>query len=59
MLDDIKLRYGANGTAGAESGTGMLNSDGKATILIGGVLAVAAGQAPGNYTGTLTVSIDY
>lgn len=58
-LGNIKLRYGANGTAGAVSGPGMLNSDGQGSIMIGGVLAVAAGQAAGNYVGTLTVSIDY
>jgi Domain of unknown function (DUF4402) len=58
-LDGIELRYGANGTAGTTSGLGILNPAGNGTIVIGGVLNVAAGQAMGNYTGSLAVSVDY
>ena len=58
-LDGIELRYGANGTAGAVRGPGILNSVGNGTILVGGVLNVAAGQAVGAYTGSLMISVDY
>jgi hypothetical protein len=58
-LHSIALRYGAGGSAGAVSGPGTLDSAGNGTIMIGGVLNVAAGQAVGAYTGSLTVSVDY
>jgi Domain of unknown function (DUF4402) len=58
-LDGIELRYGANGTVGTTSGLGILNPAGTGTIVIGGVLNVAAGQAVGTYTGSLAVSVDY
>jgi hypothetical protein len=58
-LGGVKLRYGADGTAGTISGPGLLNASGTGTIMIGGVLNVAAGQATGNYRGSLIVSVDY
>jgi Domain of unknown function (DUF4402) len=58
-LDSIELRYGANGTAGAVRGAGVLDPIGNGTIVMGGVLNVAARQAMGTYTGSLTVSVDY
>ena len=58
-LDGIELRYGANGTAGAVSGPGILNPAGNGVIVVGGVLNVAAGQAAGTYIGSLTIWVDY
>lgn len=58
-LERIELRYGANGTTGAVSGAGILNGDGNGTVIVGGVLNVAAGQPVGTYTGALIVSVDY
>jgi Domain of unknown function (DUF4402) len=58
-LERIELRYGANGTVGAVSGPGILNPAGAGTIVIGGVLNVAARQAVGTYTGNLMISVDY
>lgn len=48
--------------AGATSGTitsGALDGTGKQSIFVGGILAVAADQAPGSYQGSVTVSVDY
>jgi len=39
-------------------GTGTLTG-GTQTIYVGGTLAVAADQAPGAYTGTVTATVDY
>jgi Domain of unknown function (DUF4402) len=36
-----------------------VDSEGNGTIIIGGVLNVAARQAVGTYTGNLMVSVDY
>ena len=40
------------------SGTGVLAA-GAQTLLVGGTLTVASGQAPGNYTGSFSVGVDY
>lgn len=58
-LERIELRYGASGTTGAVSGPGTLSADGDGTVIVGGVLNVAAGQAIGTYSGSLMVSVDY
>lgn len=36
-----------------------LNGSGEASFTVGGTLAVAAGQAPGTYSGSLTVNVAY
>jgi hypothetical protein len=58
-LEGIRLRYGASGTAGTISGPGIVSPAGNGTIVIGGALTVAASQALGTYTGSLTVLVDY
>ena len=40
------------------SGTGVLSA-GAQTLLVGGTLTVASGQAPGNYTGSFSVLVEY
>ena len=40
------------------SGTGLLTA-GAQTLLVGGTLTVGSAQAPGNYTGSFTVAVDY
>lgn len=48
--------------AGATSGTadrGTLSAGGTQTIYVGGVLTVAANQAEGEYTGSLTATVEY
>ena len=40
------------------SGTGILTA-GAQTLLVGGTLTVSSAQAPGNYTGSFSVSVDY
>ena len=48
---------GANATTGTVS-SGTLTA-GAQSIYVGGVLTVAANQAPGTYTGTVIASVDY
>lgn len=40
------------------SGVGTLDSRGKLTISVGATMALPAGQAAGNYTGTFTIFVD-
>jgi hypothetical protein len=49
---------GAANTA-AIPATGTLDGTGAQSIHIGGTLTVGATQAPGTYTGTITVTVDY
>jgi hypothetical protein len=48
----------ANTTTGTIT-AGTLDSSGKQSIYVGGVLTVAAGQAPGDYSGALNVGVEY
>lgn len=48
----------ANTTSGANVTTGSLTG-GAQSIYVGGVLTVGSGQAPGSYTGTLSVAVEY
>lgn len=38
---------------------GQIGANGTVTFYIGGTLTVAAGQAPGNYTGTFPITVTY
>jgi hypothetical protein len=49
---------GANTTTGTVT-AGTLDSSGKQSIYVGGVLTVAANQASGDYTGGFNVGVEY
>jgi hypothetical protein len=65
-LTDIYTNAGLTPTPGtAVDGLGTTNvsattnANGKLNIYIGGTITPTAGQAVGQYTGTITVSVDY
>ncbi|MEN9855109.1 MAG: hypothetical protein RL186_163 [Pseudomonadota bacterium] len=58
-VNTLKTRYGAPGTAGVESGAGSFDATGRATVIFAGTLNVGASQPAGNYSGSMTVDIDY
>jgi hypothetical protein len=49
---------GGNATSGTVT-SGALDGTGKQSIFVGGVLTVGAAQAPGSYSGSLSLSVDY
>jgi spore coat protein U-like protein len=49
---------GGNATSGTVS-SGTLSAGGAQTLYVGGQLTVGAGQAPGAYTGTVAVAVNY
>jgi hypothetical protein len=48
----------SNATSGVAT-AGNLGAGGAQSLYVGGTLAVAAGQAPGVYTGTVVATVDY
>lgn len=49
-----------NGFVSSPSGAGgQLGGDGSQTLSVGGALSVGSGQTPGNYSGSLTVIVNY
>ncbi len=47
------------GTIAGEVSSGTLGAGGTGSIYVGGTLAVSATQVPGNYQGTVTVTVEY
>ncbi len=39
--------------------SGQLGAGGSQTLSVGGALSVGSGQAPGDYSGSLTVTVNY
>ncbi|MDQ2736172.1 MAG: DUF4402 domain-containing protein [Pseudomonadota bacterium] len=58
MLADGGNTMGLNGFISIPP-TGTLSGSGLQTILVGATLAVGNAQAPGNYTGTFSVTVNY
>ncbi len=60
----VNVSDGASHTMGVSSfvsnpsGTGILTA-GAQTLLVGATLTASSGQAPGNYTGSFNVTVDY
>jgi hypothetical protein len=58
VSDGASHTMAVNSFVSNPSGTGILTA-GAQTLLVGATLTVASGQAPGNYTGTFNVNVDY
>ncbi len=53
---DMTINDFASSPSGA---AGQLGAGGSQTLSVGGTLSVASGQAPGNYSGTFSVTVNY
>jgi len=59
LLSDGSNSMALNGFASSPAGTGILSGGGTAVLSIGATLTVGNAQAPGSYTGSFNVTVNY